>query len=295
MNRREFSKLAIMAGMATLVGGCRSRDELRVLENFLEPDEGMKRSEIENILYDISSVEGFTRGRAVSIGDNFFLSAYHVVKGNGLVLLPQHRRGYLIDYRQDFDVVFYDETSDIALLKTEDMRIDGNPNVHLTDEVIIGDDVSTFMRLVGNPSNNDYDFSFDGKDYYDDSKDAEDIGRLILPEGSLLYEKQGKVLELDKEFFNEIDGSFFPDFEHNLFTSICSYNGESGGPVFTNDNGNYGFAGIITGGYGIKHDIETPGNPLGIRLMQQTGAFFTGHEGIEKLIRGYIEEVKAAR
>ncbi|MBT3405697.1 hypothetical protein HN419_00860 [Candidatus Woesearchaeota archaeon] len=301
MNRREFG---IVAAAILLFGskGCKKPDkqvEKEVLDDFLDPSKGtiVNRKGIENTLFDItrkteSNGRDITVGRATHLGGNYFLTAAHVVDEyfSSMRVTPQWRRGYLMNQSGSFTVVEYDEKNDLALLKSEHDVGDGDAKIHLSPHIPkLGDDISTFLRLVGAPSREDYNQIINGLDFFDKSKSANALGRILLPANSLLLEKRGQVLEYRQDMFAEVDGrkKLIPGSE--LFTSNMSYDGESGGPVYhrigTND---YLFAGILTGGLGIKHEIKTPNNPLGYETMQQTGTFFTHRDRVEELVRRYI-------
>ena len=306
LSRRGFIKdVAIVGGalaltqLETLVISAKQTD--RELEESLLLDllsfpanHYIDRKNIESILFDVKDKET-TRGRAVHIGDGYFFTAYHVVDGNtkNIKLVPQLRRwGHLVDYTTSFKILDYDNESDIALLQApSNKRKEGATKLHLASEIpSIGDKVSVFIRISNVPRNAVYEFEYDGKDFYDESKPAPKIGKLILPADSLLLEKEGKVLRYDQQYFLKIKGYYKGTPENENFTSISAFDGESGQPVFLKiSDDKYVFAGIARGAVGIKHKIPTPNHPLGYKGMQQTGAFFVHREPIKRLILKYLK------
>src|SRR3989338_11642550 len=93
MNRRQFITkspqvlAAVLLALQPIGGDRKPQSELErvLLTDFMKfsYDSYSTKAGIENILYDISEIndEGDTKtnGRATHLGDNFFLTAYHVV------------------------------------------------------------------------------------------------------------------------------------------------------------------------------------------------------------------------
>ena len=246
---------------------------------------------IEALLFDVKDKET-TRGRAVHIGDGYFITVYSAVNKNpeNMKLSPQLLKWSNADYESNFRVVSYDKESDIALLQIPVNKRKGKASLHLANKISsIDDKVSAFIGISGFPRDEPYKLEYDGRDFYDQSKPAQKIGKLILPAGSLLFEKEGKVLRYDKQYFKKIKGFYGGMPENENFTSISVFNGESGLPVFLKiSDEKYIFAGIVRAGFGIEHKIPTPNHPLGYKGMQQTGAFFVHREPINRLILEYI-------
>ncbi len=294
MNRREFLRSSGTLALGAVLNSCypRERRESRLLTEFLESEKVTDRRDIERILYDINEIDRqgkkSIKGRATHLGDNFFLTAYHVVDKGNLELVPQTRRGNVWDSSQEFEVVEYDEDSNLALLKT-DKKYKGKPSLHLSYKIpLLGDDVSTFIRLIGDPHHVDYEYELRGRDFYDNSKEIL-LGKLVIPANSLVYEKQGKVLE---RIPNDIEGK-----ENQLFSSIASSEDESGQHVFLRKGDNYFFAGILTGFYKLDNELD---NKIEINYhhfgeeflnLKQTGSFFAHREPIERLIRRYVKRM----
>ncbi len=185
----------------------------------------------------------------------------------------------------------YDENADLALLKipVEDRK--GQARLHLAQAPLnVGEGVSIFLRVLGRRRLADYEFELKGRDYYNPATEL-NLGKFILPADSLLFEKQGWVLPYRPEMIGKSvedkDNSLIPAVDAN-FSSILSYNGESGSPIFARlRNGRYSFVGILASGWQIEHEIPTPGNPLGFASMAQTGTIFAHRNPITRLIENY--------
>lgn len=328
--RRDFLKLSGLTLLAISTGqiSCsRKPDEVEteLFRDFLNftPESALDQVDIGQLLYDIETkvrtkkgIEGKTKGRAVSIGDGYFLTAFHVIDPEeskkearemaqdmslrlediSVKLVPQNRRGYGTDFAQGFEVAYRDRESDLALLKAPVENRSGRAKVHLASPSLsIGQAVSTFFWVSGIPKVVKYEFELNGRNYYDNATTMR-LGKLILPANSLLFEKQGWVLpynpDLMRKSSDDTDQSLIPVKDGN-FSSIMSYNGESGSPVFVRlRNGKYIFAGILTAGWQIEYYIKTPENPLGYSHMAQTGTIFAHREPIARLISGYNPGVK---
>ena len=315
MNRRHFIKTSSKAGAALfltsqLIGCSRkskseSENELEreLLSDFLEASDNpyVSKKEIENTLYDILEFDSkgniIAEGRATHLGDNYFLTAHHVVseETSNFRLIPQWRRSYVLDYHQDFEIVEHDEKSDLALLKTSRRDFKAKAKLHLDSKVpSLDEKISTFIRLTGRPSNKNYEFEYGGRDFYDESKKVANLGKLILPAQSLLLEIQGKVLKYDETYLNQKKGNHKGTSENEVFTSVLGFSGESGQPMFVRDDEDkYIFTGIVTGGYGLKHIIPIPNNPFGRKPIQQVGAFFAHRNPIEKLVKKYVKRISS--
>ena len=211
MNRREFTAGGIAALFVPQLAGCSKSEtdlEMELLKDFLtNPGRTYtSKSTIESILYDISRMhisktqgkQFPTHGRATHLGDNLFLTAYHVVDENvhDLRLIPQRARANALLFNRPFEVVAYDVMSDLALLKTKGIPGKGKATIHLYPAMpALEDPVSTFIRVTGRASENGFDFSYGGLDFYDVTKKVDKLGRLIMPAHSLLFEAQGRVLQ----------------------------------------------------------------------------------------------------
>ena len=167
----------------------------------------------------------------------------------------------------------------------------GQARLHLAQSPLNADEgVSIFLRVLGRRRLIDYNFELKGRDYYNPAKEL-NLGRLSFPAGSLLFEKQGWVLPYRPQVIGKLiedkDKALISDADAN-FSSILSYNGESGSPVFARlRNGRYLFVGILTSAWQIEHEISTPGNPLGYSSMAQTGTIFAHRNPIARLIENY--------
>ena len=280
ITRREFTRLSglVLAAFATNQIGCARRlddMETALFEDFLS-EASIDKKELEELLYDVETrintadgIKNQTRGRAVMIGDGYFLTAFHVVNPKeakteavkvardlsvklediSMKLIPQYRRGYLRDFAQEFELVSYDEKSDLALLKAPVEDRNGQARLHLAQSPLNADEgVSIFLRVLGRRRLIDYNFELKGRDYYNPAKEL-NLGRLSFPAGSLLFEKQGWVLPYRPQVIGKLiedkDKALISDADAN-FSSILSYNGESGSPVFARlRNGSYLFVGML--------------------------------------------------
>ena len=271
--------------------------ETKLLADFLTYTEkdSIDKRRIEPLLYDI--VNKRTRGRAVHIGNGYFLTAYHVVKGveTSHKLIPQLMR--YSNYAKDFKILYYDIDADIALLKVSVDNREDKSLVHLSPRVLrVGENVSSFTRLSGSPFSQSYEYEIYGKDYYDEKSDMK-IGKFDLPAGSLLFETRGFVLVKNESLIlkDVIGGEEIAkkSLKYSQFTSLMMYNADSGSPVFLRlDVDRYVLAGIVTSALGIRHKIITPNHPLKYKGMQQTGALFAHRDSIEKFIMNYNSESK---
>ena len=271
--------------------------ETKILDDFLTYTEkdSIDKRRIETLLYDI--VNKRTRGRAVHIGDGYFLTAYHVVKGveTSHKLVPQSIR--YRNYAKDFKILYYDSDADIALLKASVDNREGKSLVHLSPRILrIGENVLLFTRLSGSPLSQSYEYEIYGKDYYDEKSDMK-IGKFSLQAGSLLFETQGFVLVKNDSLILKdvigVDEISKKSLKYNQFTSLMMYQGDSGSPVFLRLGvDRYVLAGIATSALGIQHKIITPNHPLKYKGMQQTGASFAHRDSIEKFIMNYNSESK---
>lgn len=247
-------------------------------------------------MYNIIDKKGI-RGRAVYIGDGYFLTAYHVVKDEetSLKLIAQLSR--YTNYAMSFKILYYDSDADIALLKISVDNREGKALVHLIPRLLrVGENVSSFTRLLGRPLSQSYEFEIYGKDYYGEKSDIK-VGKFILPSGSLLFETQGFVLDNSLFLKGEIDNTKIAKYKKYLnysqFSSLMMYDGDSGSPVFLRlDVDRYILVGIVTNVLGIRHRIITPNHPLKYKGMQQTGALFTNRNSIAKMMMNYNLETK---
>lgn len=318
MDRRQFMKSLGGVGVAlatpSLVGCQESPYEvdLALLTDFLtnQNNQVVDREGIENTLYDISKLGKkdwpITIGRSSHIGGDYFLTAEHVVDAelSRLRLIPQSRRGHVRDYRKEFEVVERDKELDLALLKvkrdspwrTEENYNPGKAKLRLASTIPAShDELSTFIRLTGTPPSERYEFEYGGVDFYDTSKEIANLGKWILPAHSLLLERRGRVWRYDEEHLKQFSG-YEGNPEDDVFTSVASYHGESGQPMFAMiEDGKYVFTGIITHGYGVEHVIPTPNNPLRYTAVQQIGAFFSHRNSVEKLINKHIQRLSLER
>ncbi len=129
LTRREFTRISglVFAAVATNQIGCARRlDELETaLFNDFLSESSVDKTELEELLYDIETkintaqgIKSMTKGRAVMIGDGYFLTAFHVVNPEesrkeaitiardlsvklediSMKLVPQYRRGYVRDF-----------------------------------------------------------------------------------------------------------------------------------------------------------------------------------------------------
>lgn len=310
--RRGFLKWLIGAGAATAITAGTAKHfniwhfkshlpmglpKQNYWDDFLTYTEksSIDKRRIEPLLYDVIDKKG-TAGRAVHIGDGYFLTAYHVVNGRETShkVIPQSIRGTI--YSNDFKILHYDSDADIALLKVPVENRKGKPLVHLSPRILkVGENVSSFTRLSGKPLSQPYEYELYGKDYYDKKSDIK-IGKFNLPAGSLLFETQGFVLVKNDSSIISVPSStpsVAKSLKYSQFTSLMMYNADSGSPVFLRLGAdNYILAGIVTSGLGIEHGIVTPNHPLKYKEMQQSGVIFADRDSIEKMIVNYNLKTK---
>ncbi len=334
ITRRNFLQASGLTLIALAAGQMACNEshygpEAQLLKDFLThvPQTSIGRGDIEKILYEIAFAAQINkyvtknysaRGRAISIGDGYFLTTYHVVAHDSdfeenakiiseessvnlsdvsLQLVPQSNSLNAPDnyvFPTGFEIVAYDKDSDLALLKAPVEKKEGKAKVHLAAELPkLDQGVSAFVRGTDVPKAIAYDFALNGVNYYDGSR-AMNLGKLILPANSLFTEIQGWVLPYHRNLISDESGKKHP---HTLetngnFSSILSRKGYSGSPVFLRlNNGNYQFAGIADEGIWIKHMIPSPGEPFATDPIQQSGTIFTHRVPIERLIRKYIPTI----
>ncbi len=322
LNRRKFIKMCVKGGTILLLpslSACKDPEnntdnnlaetrkksqkelEIELLNDFLNPSETyLNKKEITDTLYEIQLVCEYGRetvSRATYLGDNLFITSYHVVDDGSedLVLVPQWKRKDGLNFQQKFKVVEYDSESDLALLKTTETDNKGKAKLHL-DKIIpsLDDKVSSFSWLTGNPSKKSFEIKCDGKDLYDQNKIIKNLGKLILPANSHLFESEGKVLKYNKEYMkkNYSKKGFELSPENNIITTIKGSHGSSGEPVFyKEDNDKYQFAGITKGGFTLDYSTPVTNHPLGETEITQTIAFVVHRSPIEKLVKGYIDRI----
>ncbi len=275
--------------------------EIELLKDFLKPSEAyLNKKEITDTLYDIHLICKFGRetvASATHLGDNLFITSYHVVDegSKDLFLIPQSKRDYGLTFKRKFEVVEYDFGADLALLKTTEAENIGKAKLHLNEKIPSLDDrVSSFSWLTGKISKETFEVKYDGKDLYDKSKIIKNLGKLILPANSHLFEREGKVLKYDEEYMkkNYSRKEFKASPENNIITSIKGSHGSSGQPIFLKkDRDKYQFIGITKGGFPLDYFTPVSNHPLGEKKIVQTIAFVVHRSPIEKLVTGYIERI----
>ena len=275
--------------------------EIELLNDFLEPsDTYLNKKEITDTLYEIQLVCEYGRetvSSATFLGDNFFITSYHVVDegSEDLVLVPQWKRNHGLNFQRKFKVVEYDPDSDLALLKTTEADNRGKAKLHLNKTIPSLDDrVSSFSWLTGKTQKEAFEVKFDGKDLYDQTRIIKNLGKLILPANSHLFESEGKVLKYDKEYMKKHYSrkGFSSSPENHILTSIKGSHGSSGEPVFLKkDRDKYQFTGITKGGFPLDYYTPVSNHPLGESQIVQTIAFVVHRNPIENLIKGYIERI----
>ena len=190
-------------------------------------------------------------------------------------------------------VVEYDPVSDLALLKTTEENNKGKAKLHLNKIIPSLDDrVSSFSWLTGKTSKETFEVKCDGKDLYDQTKIIRNLGKLILPANSHLFESEGKVLKYNEEYMekNYSQKGFKSRPENNIITSIQGDHGSSGQPVFLKkDKDKYQFIGITKGGFPLDYYTPVSNHPLGESEIVQTISFVVHRSPIEKLVKGYIK------
>ena len=285
----------ILRGIGKNTQGKDGSLESRLFSDFLSYDSsGIDKSVVESILYDINGREG-TLGRAIHIGDGYFWTAYHVVKENQqkMQLKPQARRSFIGG--AGFHVLDYDPITDIALLQSDIQSKQGKALVTLySRDLEINDQVLLFKRLSGRSLRKKYEKDLQGINFYDNRKKLY-LGKFVLPENSLLFENQGRILFNNPSTIKVASTDRKVDPKNENFSSLMAYKGDSGSPVFVllND-GTYAFVGIATTALGIDNWVETPKHPLGYEKMQQTGTYFTHQGPIDRLIMKYKPDLKRA-
>ncbi|MEM7182897.1 MAG: hypothetical protein AAF518_18440 [Spirochaetota bacterium] len=264
--------------------------------------------EVESRLYDIQTDQG-TRGRAFHIGNGFFLTAYHVIKGikAPYYLVLQSKRGPVEDTKNaSFQILHYIEKPDVALLQLKHRQRSLAGGVPLIQKAPAKNaDVSLFIRLTkGNTGHSGYDLSFGGIDYYDAKQESKYLGRFLLPPASYLYEKRGLVIDYDIAkirkkigYFNKskkkqdrvyID-SIFNSPQDKTLTTISAYQGESGSPVFQRiEENQYQFAGLVLAVSLVNQLIPTPKHPLGFYAHDRTITLLAHQKPIVQLLKEYI-------
>ena len=298
MNRRDFLKAASL-GLFAVQLGCSLLDPEKRKERSLFRDfkdwywyPMIDRKIIEGCLYEVMD-SGATKGRAFHIGDGYLLTCAHLIEGLIQNLdIKYQGSGRYSRQRFHFEKLKVDHENDIGLIKLSvDYKRRGKALMHLNKEPPkVGDDVSFFTRLYGRPRSHEYDLSYGGLDFYDEKKVVR-LGRMILHKNSLLFERQGQILEYREEELMKISEDKKANRDNECFSSAMTRQGDSGSPIFLRkDENKYLLTGIVTQLVSAEHMIPTPGIPLGYTKMQQRGAVFAHRKPIADLIDKYLEE-----
>jgi hypothetical protein len=268
--------------------------EQELLTGFLTPPENNKisRQQIQYLLFDIK-YKGKTTGRAIHLGDHYFLTAYHVVedRNDKIFLIHQYKRGKPKKNSMSFEILFYDKNSDLALIRSEkQIEKKGKPLLYLSiTNPEPESNVSKFLGLIGSPREERFEFEYSGKDFYYPDDAFGVMGTMIMHEYSLLYEIEGRTLKYHEPFFKKAFSEYSGNEITRTFTTILTYNGDSGSGIFTKlSEDKFVFTGIITHSYGINFEFDTPEHPLGYKRMQQAGGIYSHRVAIERLIQQYL-------
>lgn len=240
-------------------------------------DAHVDREGIESLLYDIKDEEQDIYGRAIHIGDGYFLTAGHVIEeDSGLQLVPQLAHDNKSRHAEKFEVITHNMVDDLALLMIDAHEKSGSPLIRLATKIPqLGESVSEFTRYDGDKVDTDYVFQFEHEHVHG-------LGRIILRTNSAFLEKQGEV-EYNSDYPR------YPGFVHTFGAPIPALVGDSGSPVFLKvDNGKYMLAGIASKVYGSKFPILTANHPFFNKNGYFMGAIVVDREPIERLISQYL-------
>lgn len=117
------------------------------------------------------------------------------------------------------------------------------------------------------------------------------LGRMIFHKNTLIFERQGRILEYREEELRKISEDKKANRNNECFSSAMTREEDSGSPIFLRkDENKYLLAGIVTQCVGIEHMIPTPGIPIGYTRMQQRGAVFVHRKPIADLIDKYLDK-----
>lgn len=306
--KKRYILLAIVIIFASLsfgvlYSGFLLKDNLyiaKVLQDVLTFDERtdyLSRSDITPLVYDIQSSRS-TLGRAILLGDNIFLTAYHVIENKeNLQIVYQKKRGKLLPNTHQLEVLAGTWDYDLALVRSKVFFPIGRSKISLrTDKYTKDTLLSQFLYYKGPKKHKDFILSYDGLDYYDSVRKVKDLGKFVFLKDSPLFEKQGKINFFDKTFFYALGmdkgkAKVHPEIQY--FTSIPVFPGESGSAIFyrTTDNFDsvrYAFMGITVIAWAINYDIETKGHPLGYKSVQQSSNFIVRSSKIKEFIEKYL-------
>ena len=306
------------------------KTEYKILSEFLEFSESsyVDRGHIEALIYDIQSPTD-TMGRAFRISKKLFLTNHHVIvkvlSGKYAQLVKQENRGFLRNQEGEFDIIHYDKTRDIALLRLKDETPDqadlkksnqrdqkekdkinklkekeeslSNDEAYfrLYPKILrLKDKVSEFIRFNGDDiKHKGYHLTFGGIDLYNKKNYIDYVGEFILPPNSALYEKKGYVLEYRKKIIQELTKKLPSKPKFEIITSIPVYQGESGSPVFYEKEKNkFYLAGITTKTLSLKEMISTPNHPEGILAHERTVSFIVHRQAIFDFVQSYLKKLK---
>lgn len=328
INRRDFLKTAAMGVLGAALGlnaGCAgisryteslsaalgiSEGELEIdlFNDFISPKE-MKRvtkEEIEpNLMEIVSPID--VLGKTFHIGDGYCLTADHVIYPYDHVMYADHivfnedemrinPQGdpYIFDREMGFKVLKRNPRNDVTLIRIDGYERSGKALFSIAENIHpVGDRLSFFTRLDREMKEH-YVREYDGVGFFDEKKEMEKLGRLILYEDSLLYERQGKVLEYGVEELKKVSGDIGVNEGNECFSSLLAYAGNSGSPIFYRLGDNkYVLAGILSSTVYTKHKIAMPDHPLGKFFdyeSLQTGGIFINRGPIVQLIKNYLTE-----
>lgn len=257
-------------------------EEPGFLKRFLTPSKDVHidtidRRGIESLLYDIKDKEQI-HGRAIHIGDGYFLTAFHVIEDEetDLQLFPQLIHDNRLRRAGNFKVITTDTDSDLALLRIHNHEKSDAPLIRLFDRIPeLGESVSEFIRYDGNKVNTDYAFQFE-------HEHIPKLGRIILRANSPLLEKQGEVE------YNS-NNPHYPRYVHTFGAPIPTLFGDSGSPVFVKvDMGKYTLVGIASKIYGDLFRTLTPNHPFFNKDGYSLGSIVIDREAIERVISQYL-------
>lgn len=246
---------------------------------------------IEQLLYEILWDKKITAGRALHLGGGIFLTCYHVVDPEHQWICHQSRRFSRASYLQ-FKLVAADKKKDLALLYVENSDFQERTLIQLSmKEPREKEMLSDFIRLNGSMNKDTVVQELYGVDY-EDLKTPLYLGKFILRSSSLLFENQGFALSKNSFIKNILDeaSKFDRDKDIYFFSSLMSFNGESGGPIFRCTPETYELIGVESLSGGIRHLIPTPNHPLKYAKVQQTMSFSLKPKVIRKFIEEYLKK-----
>lgn len=255
---------------------------------------------ISRRLFDIQTEEG-TSGRAIAIGQGYFLSAWHVVReGKEYCVVLQAERIHGTCF--PIYILTEDSDKDLVLLKSPVKNAKINlPMITLTENSTYSNNrsYSFYKVLTGKNTGKNFQVTYEIEEHYMPEKERKKYPvHLNYNPDIRLFEINGYLMTYDTKRIEKIyknhsdkENSMLYNLskEEEYLFSFPVFNGDSGSGIFIKDHrGNLVLTGIVLRAWNTAKMISTPNNPLGHRAIQATITFAANRKSIESFIINYI-------